>query len=58
MTMTMQTICDIITKDLEGGPSRISFKKFKMLYTYLAEIDGEISAEHISDVLDHLSSDA
>ena len=56
--MTLQMICDIITKDLEGGPSRISFKKFKMLYTYLAEIDGDISTEHIGEVLEHLSSDA
>ena len=54
----MQAICDIITKDLEGGPSRISFKKFKMLYTYLAEIDGDISTEQVQDVLEHLSSEA
>ena len=58
LTLTMQTICDIITKDLEGGPSKISFKKFKMLYTYLAEIDGDISSEHVTDVIEHLSSDA
>ncbi|XP_065063860.1 ropporin-1-like protein [Rhopilema esculentum] len=58
LTSTMQTICDMITKDLEGGPSRISFKKFKLLYTYLAEVDGDISAEHVASVLEHLSSDA
>ena len=29
-----------------------------MLYTYLAEVDGDISSDHIGEVLEHLSSDA
>ena len=57
LTLTMQTLCDILTKDLEGGPSKISFDLFKSLYSYLAKMDGDISPEQISDVLEHLSYD-
>ncbi len=53
----MQHVCDILTKDLEGGPSRIQFDLFKSLYLYLAKIDGEVTQEHINEVLEHLSYD-
>lgn len=53
----MKTVCDILTTDLEGGPARIPFLLFKELYTYLAEIDGEIPKEHVDTVIEHLSYD-
>lgn len=53
----MKTVCEILTTDLEGGPSRIPFSLFKELYTYLAEIDGEIPKEHVNTVIEHLSYD-
>ncbi|KAJ7375715.1 Ropporin-1-like protein [Desmophyllum pertusum] len=42
LTLAMKTVCEILSTDLEGGPARIPFSLFKELYTYLAEIDGEI----------------
>ena len=53
----MKTVCEILTVDLEGGPARIPFALFKELYTYLAEIDGEIPKEHVDDVIEHLKDD-
>ena len=53
----MKTVCEILTKDLEGGPARIPFETFKDLYVYLAGIDGEIPTDHIDSVLEHLSYD-
>eukprot|EP00112_Aurelia_sp_Birch-Aquarium-sp1_P024973 Seg81.8 transcript_id=Seg81.8/GoldUCD/mRNA.D3Y31 product="Ropporin-1-like protein" protein_id=Seg81.8/GoldUCD/D3Y31 len=57
LTQTMQTVCDILTKDLEGGPSRIPFTVFKDLYSYLATIDGDVPPEHVQEVLEHLMTD-
>ena len=53
----MKTVCEILTTDLEGGPARIPFSQFKELYTYLAEIDGEIAKEHVDTVIEHLNYD-
>ncbi|NXQ54766.1 ROP1L protein, partial [Anthoscopus minutus] len=35
--------CEILTRDPEGGAARIPFETFSFLYSYLANIDGEIS---------------
>lgn len=58
LTLAMKTVCEILTTDLEGGPARIPFSLFKELYTYLAEIDGEIAKEHVDTVIEHLNYDA
>ena len=50
----MKTVCEILTADPEGGPSRIHFQLFKDLYTYLAQIDGEISQQQINEVTGYL----
>ncbi|XP_031573224.1 ropporin-1-like protein [Actinia tenebrosa] len=57
LTLAMKTVCEILTKDLEGGAARIPFSLFKELYTYLANIDGEIPKEHVNTVIDHLNYD-
>lgn len=57
ITTALQAVCDIITKDLEGGRSRIEFETFRYLYKYLAVIDGDIPLDHVNEVLDHLSHD-
>ncbi|KAK2565242.1 Ropporin-1-like protein [Acropora cervicornis] len=57
LTLAMKTVCEILTTDLKGGSARIPFSLFKELYTYLAEIDGEIPKEHVSTVIDHLNYD-
>lgn len=53
----MQMICEILTADPEGGAARIPFQLFQDLYKYLAQIDGEISQEHINSVISHLQYD-
>lgn len=58
ITKALETFCEIITKDLEGGAARIEFEAFRIAYKYLAIIDGDISLQHVSEVLDHLSYDA
>ncbi len=50
----MVMVCEILTADPEGGAARVPFPLFSDLYTYLAQIDGDISQEHIDLVLDHL----
>ncbi|KAF6018134.1 ROPN1L [Bugula neritina] len=57
LTGTMKTICEVLTADPEGGAARIHFQLFKDLYSYLAQIDGEISADHIQSVMTHLQYD-
>ena len=57
ITTALQAVCEIITKDLEGGRARIEFETFRYLYKYLSVIDGDIPLQHVSEVLDHLSYD-
>ena len=54
LTLTLKTICEIITKDLEGGPSRIPYTVFKDLYEYLAKLSGPPKA-HVDEVVEHLN---
>ncbi|XP_078577175.1 ropporin-1-like protein [Branchiostoma floridae x Branchiostoma japonicum] len=57
ITQAMKTVCEILTSDPEGGAARIDFNTFKELYTYLAQIDGEIGQVHIDGVLSYLQYD-
>ncbi|KAJ8298710.1 hypothetical protein KUTeg_022770 [Tegillarca granosa] len=57
ITDAMKTVCEILTADPEGGPARIPFPLFKDIYTYLAQIDGEISQQQINDVMQYLKYD-
>lgn len=57
ITDAMKTVCEILTADPEGGPARIPFQLFKDIYTYLAQIDGEISQQQINDVFSFLKYD-
>lgn len=57
LTAALKTVCEIITKDLEGGRSRVEFETFRYLYKYLAVIDGDIPISHVNEVLEHLSYD-
>ena len=41
-----------------AGPASIPYPLFKQLYTYLAEVDGNITQEHIESVLAYLDNDA
>ncbi|XP_066270246.1 ropporin-1-like protein [Branchiostoma lanceolatum] len=57
ITQAMKTVCEILTSDPEGGAAKIDFNTFKELYTYLAQIDGEIGQVHIDGVLSYLQYD-
>ncbi|CAH1251348.1 ROPN1L [Branchiostoma lanceolatum] len=57
ITQAMKTVCEILTSDPEGGAAKIHFNTFKELYTYLAQIDGEIGQVHIDGVLSYLQYD-
>jgi len=57
ITEAMKTICEILTHDAEGGPARIGFDQFQELYRFLAQVDGEISSQQITDVINHLQYD-
>lgn len=57
LTDAMKTVCEILTADPEGGAARIPFPLFKELYTYLAQIDGDISQDQINEVVNHLQYD-
>ena len=53
----MKTVCEILTADPEGGAARIPYALFKTIYTYLAQIDGEIPQSQINDVFNYLQYD-
>lgn len=53
----LKTLCEVTTKDLHGGQSRIDFETFRYVYKYLASVDGEIPLRHVNEVLEHLSYD-
>ncbi|NXS51674.1 ROP1L protein, partial [Brachypteracias leptosomus] len=42
---SMKHVCEILTKDPEGGAARVPFETFSFLYSYLTGIDGEIPEE-------------
>ncbi|XP_060756807.1 ropporin-1-like protein [Neoarius graeffei] len=46
--------CEILTEDPEGGAARIPFDTFVSLYTYLAELDGDIPQDEIDSFLSSL----
>ena len=47
-----------IKQFIKSGPAGIEYDLFKKLYTYLAEVDGNITQEHIESVLAYLDNDA
>nr|XP_005001171.2 ropporin-1A [Cavia porcellus] len=51
---TLKIVCEVLSCDNAGGPPRIPFSTFQFLYTYIAEIDGEISASHVSRMLNYI----
>jgi len=53
----MKIICSILTRDPQGGASRIPFEAFKEHYQYLASLSGEISQSQIDEVIHYLEED-
>ncbi|KAG8508538.1 Glucose-6-phosphate isomerase, partial [Galemys pyrenaicus] len=52
-----QELCEVLSSDHDGGPPRIPFSTFQFLYTYIAEVDGEISASHVSRMLNYIEQE-
>ncbi|KAB5533289.1 hypothetical protein PHYPO_G00130070 [Pangasianodon hypophthalmus] len=46
--------CEILSEDPEGGAARIPFDTFVGLYTYLAQLDGDIPQHEIDSFLSSL----
>ncbi|NXE54711.1 ROP1 protein, partial [Casuarius casuarius] len=54
---TLKIICEVLSGDHDDGPPRIPFSTFQFLYTYIAERDGEISASHVSRMLNYIEQE-
>lgn len=54
---TLKIVCEVLSSDQSGGPARIPFSTFQFLYTYIAEMDGEISASHVSQMLNYIEQE-
>jgi len=56
LTLTLKAICEIMTNDLDGGPSQIKYDLFKELYEYLSKLGGPPKA-HVDDVIEFLNEE-
>ncbi|XP_074090285.1 ropporin-1A isoform X2 [Macrotis lagotis] len=54
---TLKIVCEVLSSEHDGGPPRIPFSTFQFLYTYIAEVDGEISASHVSRMLNYIEQE-
>ncbi|XP_052014981.1 ropporin-1A [Apodemus sylvaticus] len=54
---TLKIVCEVLSCDHDGGPPRIPFSTFQFLYTYIAEVDGEISSSHVSRMLNYIEQE-
>lgn len=50
----MKHLCEILTKDEEGGPARIPFETFSYVYRYLSGLDSDSSAVETEAYLNSL----
>uniref|UniRef100_H3AH87 RIIa domain-containing protein n=1 Tax=Latimeria chalumnae TaxID=7897 RepID=H3AH87_LATCH len=57
ITKAMAYVCQTLTPEDEEVDAKIPFNVFKYLYSYLAEMDDDISPTHINSVLNHLQGD-
>ncbi len=54
----LTALCEVLTSDPHGGPARIPVKLFHRLYSYLADIDGQVSNDQINSVMLFLNTEA
>ncbi|KAM5335982.1 ropporin-1-like [Glossophaga mutica] len=57
ISKTLKIACEVLSSDHDSGPARIPFSTFQFLYTYIAEVDGEISASHVSRMLAYIEQE-
>lgn len=53
-----EVLCEVLSTDSEGGGSRIPLEQFSSLYNYLVIVDGGLSKEKVSAVMQFLSDEA
>ncbi|XP_062842030.1 ropporin-1-like protein [Trichomycterus rosablanca] len=51
ISSALKFACEILTEDPAGGAARIPFEMFASLYTYLAQLDGDIPQDQIESFL-------
>nr|XP_033802280.1 ropporin-1-like [Geotrypetes seraphini] len=54
---TLKIACEVLSSDCENGPPRIPFSTFQFLYTYLAEMDGEVSPTQVNRMLNYIQQE-
>ncbi|XP_053514791.1 coiled-coil domain-containing protein 14-like, partial [Artibeus jamaicensis] len=57
ISKTLKIACEVLSSGHDSGPARIPFSTFQFLYTYIAEVDGEISASHVSRMLAYIEQE-
>ncbi|XP_011806170.1 PREDICTED: ropporin-1A [Colobus angolensis palliatus] len=57
ITKTLKIVCEVLPCDHNGESPQIPFSTFQFLYTYIAEVDGEISASHVSRMLNYIEQE-
>ncbi|XP_032807684.1 ropporin-1-like protein isoform X1 [Petromyzon marinus] len=58
LARALQHACELLSTDPEGGAARVPVKVFEQLYSYLAEVDGDIPHAHVDAVLLYLQAQA
>ncbi|XP_030059364.1 ropporin-1-like [Microcaecilia unicolor] len=51
---TLKIACEILSTERESGQPRIPFSTFQFLYTFLADVDGEVSRTQVNRMLTYL----
>ena len=54
----LRVLCEILSPDSEGGPARIPLEQFRSLFSFLAQVDGEISPKQVSAVMEWLGNES
>nr|WQM43606.1 rhophilin-associated tail protein 1 [Eurycea tynerensis] len=54
---TLKIACEVLSSEHECGPPRIPFSTFQFLYTYLADVDGEVSRSQVNRMLSYLQQE-
>ncbi|XP_075072694.1 ropporin-1-like [Mixophyes fleayi] len=57
MAKTLKIACEVLSSDHESGLPRIPFTTFQFLYTFLADVDGEVSESQVNQMLIYLQQE-
>jgi len=58
LTGTMRMVCEIITKEPDGGSAAIPYPTFERIYKYLASADGGVADSRVANALEYLQKEA